>query len=96
MKFILLAYLCCGLDMGVSPWPQMPPPQYQHPYHGKLTVHYGSAVQIHQVCGFNARACAMPRGSSCTIWLPDSGDPHILAALRVHEIGHCNGWRHQL
>jgi hypothetical protein len=97
LAMTLTARACCGNDIDVSPWPQLPPPQYAHAYHGKLTVHYGTEAQIHRVCGFNARACAMPRGSNCTIWLPSptsGGAPEIYAALRTHEIAHCNGWAH--
>jgi hypothetical protein len=93
----MAVFLCCGLDIGASPWPEQAPAQFNHAYRGHLTVHYGTQEEVHARCGFNARACAMPRGGSCSIYLPVStpmASPEILAALRAHEIAHCNGWRH--
>ncbi len=90
----VLIMLCCGNDMGVSPWPQQAPAQFNHAYHGHLTVKTGTEAQIHQWCGsYYARACAHV-GKSCTIYLSTGGEPQINAALRAHEIAHCNGWRH--
>jgi hypothetical protein len=92
------AHACCGNDMAVSPWPQQAPAQYNRPYRGHLTVRTGTEAQIHQWCGgYFARACAMPHGSSCTIFLPaptHGSAPQILEAMRQHEIAHCNGWQH--
>jgi hypothetical protein len=80
-----------------SPWPQMAPASYAHAYHGHLTVQYGSPAQIHARCGNFARACTAPHRHSCTIYVPSptpGAAPEIYAALRAHEIAHCNGWRH--
>jgi len=85
--------LCCGLDIFVSPWPQLPPARFDHAYRGHLEARYGSEQQLQQWCGMNVRACARPRGKGgCIIFLPSSGHPQIVAALRRHEIAHCNGW----
>jgi hypothetical protein len=90
--------LCCGNDIGVSPWPQMPPASFNHAYRGRLAVRQGTEAQIHQWChSYFARACATPGNGSCTVYLPapsPGGAPEIYAALRAHEIAHCNGWRH--
>jgi hypothetical protein len=89
--------LCCGNDMGVSPWPQQAPSQYNHAYRGHLVTHYETREQIHARCGMNARACAAVARGACTIYLPvatPGSSPEVLEALRAHELAHCNGWRH--
>jgi hypothetical protein len=68
----------------------IPPPQYDHPYHGPLVVHEVSESEAFARC-HGAPACAFPpgHGHPCVIVLP-RGSP-ALALMRRHELGHCNG-----
>ena len=80
-----------------------PPPQYAGTYRGKLTVITLPRAQTTARCyAMGARASFLActtrslRGpDQCIMVLPAVGDgitPAIQAAVRRHELGHCNGW----
>jgi hypothetical protein len=78
-----------------------PPPQYAGPYRGKLTVVVLPQAEATARCramgaaSLTVRACAWRRPGQCIVVLPRiAGDitPAIQAAVRRHELGHCNGW----
>jgi hypothetical protein len=68
----------------------VPPPRYDHPYHGRLVEHVLPPSEVYAHCG--AVSCAFPasRGRPCVIYLPRRHP--AFAYLRRHEIGNCNGW----
>jgi hypothetical protein len=83
-------------------WPRvaLPPPEFDHPYSGKLTVlKEDNYVFIRHVCNDvpNAIACSFRTYDSvsgetlsCLIMLgPETWED---ARVMKHEIGHCNGW----
>ena len=83
----------------------LPPPEYDHPFKGELTVKRGTQNDLRTACpntfrpGNNALGCAkLVFDTICIIYmLNDVGlqmtgwDYEIV--LR-HERGHCNGWLH--
>jgi hypothetical protein len=70
-----------------------PPPQYDHPYHGQVIERRLSALQIMQLCHGPTTGCASVTNGICHIALPqDEKDSRLVALMRRHEIGHCNGW----
>ncbi len=62
-----------------------------HPYRGPLVVHEVTESEAPGRCR-GAAACAFPPGHDrpCVTALP-RGHP-VLALMRRHEIGLCNGW----
>jgi len=82
----------------------MPPPRYDHPYHGKVQFVYDFPYQTED--GDFMWGYTIPpkrKGSLCLIHLSPIGsvvDNQVMTAesLRMlirHETGHCNGWRHK-
>src|SRR5262245_9168737 len=83
----------------------LPPPEYDHPYRGNLTIQrVATQYDLYRQCPNAARVtpnmigCAKPNGDRCHIILvPDSvikAARSTRARILRHEIGHCNGWRH--
>jgi hypothetical protein len=76
----------------------LPPPGYDHPYAGKLTVVVTKdANEAHWMCKNDKHyACAYRDATSCTIYISPDAVIEALGAsperVRLHEIGHCNGW----
>jgi len=70
-----------------------PPPQYDHPYHGHVIEQRLSPLQMMLTCHGPGESCAWVDGGVCHIALPaGEKDRRLLALIRQHEIGHCNGW----
>ena len=70
-----------------------PPPQYDHPYRGQVLEQRLSSLRIIQLCHGPTRACSWVSNGVCHIALPqDEKDGRLIALMRRHEIGHCNGW----
>jgi hypothetical protein len=70
-----------------------PPAQYDHPYRGAVIEQRLSQWQIMQLCHGPATSCAWLSQGVCHIALPlDEKDARLIALIRQHEIGHCNGW----
>jgi hypothetical protein len=70
-----------------------PPPQYDHPYHGQVIEQRLSFWQIIKLCHGPTSACSWVANGICYIALPqDEKDDRLIALMRQHEIGHCNGW----
>jgi hypothetical protein len=70
-----------------------PPAQYDHPYRGQVIEQRLSLLQIIQLCHGPATSCAWVSKGVCYIALPqDEKDARLIALIRQHEIGHCNGW----
>jgi len=68
-----------------------PPSQYDHPYRGHVIEQRLSAAQIARLCP--GEACATVIKGVCHIMLPNGEkDRRVIALMRRHEIGHCNGW----
>jgi len=70
-----------------------PPAQYDHPYPGQVVEQRLSTLQIMLTCHGPAESCAWVSNGVCHIALPrDEADVRMIALIRQHEIGHCNGW----
>ena len=78
--------------------PERPPPEYQVPYEGVLTMIGVPLREISSHCRNmkNVWACAYHNAAkdSCTIYVPINVPQALRDALYEHEIGHCNGWWH--
>jgi hypothetical protein len=78
-------------------WPENPPPEYVHAYTGPLEIRRIPLREIPSSCQNNKRAYACTwhmRNGTCLIYLPNNVPAKLEAALKAHELGHCNGWRH--
>jgi hypothetical protein len=70
-----------------------PPPQFDHAYHGQVIEQRLSILQIIQLCHGPTTACSWVSNGVCHIALPQAeNDERLIALMRRHEIGHCNGW----
>jgi hypothetical protein len=70
-----------------------PPAQYDHPYRGQIIEQRLSALEIMRLCHGPTTACSGVSKSVCHLLLPrDERDNRLIALIRKHEIGHCNGW----
>jgi hypothetical protein len=70
-----------------------PPPQYDHPYSGQVIEQRLSQAELMRLCRGPAEGCASVNNGVCHIALPASEkDARVLAAMRRHELAHCNGW----
>jgi hypothetical protein len=80
-----------------------PPAIYQHAYKGRLTVQQGSLAQVEHYCHtmhgivspYRALGCAKVDDNRCFLMIPKVGGQvtaRIQAAIRTHEMAHCNGW----
>jgi hypothetical protein len=70
-----------------------PPAQYDHPFHGRVIEQRLSLLQIIQLCHGPTGGCAWVSKGVCHIASPrDETDRRLIALIREHEIGHCNGW----
>jgi len=70
-----------------------PPPQYVHPYHGQVIEHRVSQAELVALCHGPANGCSWVNAGVCHIALPsDEKDRRLIASMRRHEVGHCNGW----
>lgn len=67
-----------------------PPPQYQRPYLGHLTIRYVHPEVSRKACG-SVAACAFPLGARCVIIINREYAGHRDALVR-HEQAHCLGW----
>ncbi len=79
--------------------PIVPPPEYSHPYEGKLTIHRVPLQEISQNCRNIPRVlgCAYwdrVALATCTVYIPSDMPAKATAAILAHELGHCNGWIH--
>jgi hypothetical protein len=70
-----------------------PPAQYDHPYSGQVIEQRLSQAELMRLCRGPAEGCATVINGVCYIALPASEkDANVLAAMRRHELAHCNGW----
>lgn len=78
-----------------------PPAQFRHPYAGELISYELPAPEIDAACralgagGPLILGCARRFHDLCVIIVPSAGSgvsPRTHAALRRHELAHCNGW----
>ena len=78
-----------------------PPPQYDRPYAGSVTVYQLSSEEIIRACskGQNVLACSLPPvkpGGACIQFLPKIGPGGVGARmwtfLKRWEDARCNGW----
>jgi hypothetical protein len=76
----------------------LPPPEFDKPYPGALTIWYGySPAGLLIVCQKVALACAQRTSkNSCDIHIIDETFfpkfKESYSVLLRHELGHCNGW----
>jgi hypothetical protein len=79
----------------------LPPPEYDHPYSGKLEIHFLPEKEFVTACpsppGLFRTACTQRYADRCIIRLRPDVDidkyPFLADVIVVrHEIGHCNGW----
>lgn len=98
MKTIIAAAMALGHVHTFNP-----PPRFDHAYHGRLTVEEVKPADVPARCaallasiGIRERpdhGCAVWHGRSCHIVIPTSSVQGASpAAIKRHEIGHCNGW----
>lgn len=82
----------------------LPPPAFDHPYDGPKLVIELPTSRVIAVCGRgpNVLACSWPPlrpGMLCTVFVsvvaPSGVSSRTRAVLDRHELGHCNGWRHE-
>jgi len=70
-----------------------PPARYDHPYPGRVVEQRLSRLQIITTCHGPAESCSWVSNGVCYIALPaGEQDTRLIAYIRQHEIGHCNGW----
>lgn len=73
----------------------LPPMVYQHS-NPLVTEFVVSLQRLAEFCGSAYQACAFFLADKCFIVLPKVGvggvAQHTQDLLRIHEIGHCNGW----
>jgi hypothetical protein len=70
-----------------------PPAQYDHPYPGQVVEQRLSRLQIIVTCHGPAESCSWLDRGVCHIVLPqEEKDTRLIAYIREHEMGHCNGW----
>ncbi len=75
----------------------LPPPQFDHDFDGRVVEQRLSAQQVEEACGRGYVACAIILAPDyCLIATPIVGAGGVSQAsyeiFRRHEIGHCNGW----
>jgi hypothetical protein len=78
-----------------------PPPEYDHPYKGKLDVHYVDAEEIKKHCPANSYGqrlgcTVIGTPTYCLVYIGPQDEleaiGYSIETIRRHEIGHCNGW----
>jgi hypothetical protein len=71
-----------------------PPPKYDHPYHGQVIEQRVSSLQMFFSCHGPTSACSwVNKKGVCYILIPNTErDGRVIALIRRHETGHCNGW----
>jgi len=70
-----------------------PPAKYDHPFTGQVIERRMSFLQMLWNCHGPAGACSWVSKGVCYIALPQGEkDTRLIALIRQHEIGHCNGW----
>jgi hypothetical protein len=70
-----------------------PPAQFDHPFHGTVIEQRLPQWQLLQRCHGPAGGCSWLSKGVCYIALPrNEKDSQLIALIREHEIGHCNGW----
>lgn len=91
-----------------SAYANMPPPEFDHPFSGRLEQHsvpYGQAYRKCRTLGRNdvsayidgrhLYGCQFWRGDTCVIVYSFSrSDRKMASNVRRHEVAHCNGWEH--
>lgn len=84
----------------------LPPPQYDHPFAGRVEVQTVSYWDVAETCGkkgllnnpngpgMRVEGCAKEVGGTCFMVLPALSDvgEETLADLIRHETAHCNDW----
>lgn len=83
---------CAAPKRSAIPMPAPPPSRFDGPYRGELHVVVVPLAQMAANCMGLAYACAFGGPGYCRIYLPKEASGAVLAALRRHEIAHCNGW----
>jgi hypothetical protein len=70
----------------------VPPAEFDHPYHGKVIEQRLSRSQVESLC--HGPACSWrDKKAVCHIAIvSDIRDGRVVALVRRHELGHCNGW----
>lgn len=69
----------------------LPPPQYDHPFHGQVVIEQSYGGELTAMGGpcfpwLGAYACAKP---VCYVYVMKG---KLTPELLRHEIAHCNGW----
>jgi hypothetical protein len=78
-------------------WTFPPPPEFDKPFDGDLTIQRLSWDEIQKNCPPGTLACAWVTPKVCVVMIPNDdflkrrGGRQYEDILR-HEIGHCNGW----
>ena len=88
MRTLLIGALAANLA-GCSLYLQ-PPPEYDYPHPGELTVQKADPHKVHFLCQ-NPRSsgCAYVRPDHCLVIIANIGRDNELIR---HEQAHCNGW----
>jgi hypothetical protein len=71
-----------------------PPVQYDHAYHGTIIEQHLSSLQLVFLChGFTSACSWVNKAGVCHIVISNAEkDSRVIALVRRHETGHCNGW----
>ena len=70
-----------------------PPPQYDHPYHGQVIEQRLSFLANHQTLSRpHQRLLVGHERGLLHRAAAGREDERLIALMRQHEIGHCNGW----
>jgi hypothetical protein len=79
-----------------------PPPEFNHPFAGPVIERRLSLNELDRTCapfgheqGITLYGCAYHLAGRCYIDIPKNISPAFQKQLRAHELGHCNGWRHE-
>lgn len=83
--------------MAPRPSPFMPPKKFDHPFKGKVYIHYQGLTRIilASLGGWAYTPIPPPGAKECHMFIPKTGwyvNEEGQKALIRHEMGHCNGW----
>jgi hypothetical protein len=77
-------------------WTFPPPPEFDNPYDGDLTIQRLSWEEIRKNCPPGTHACAYVWPKACIVMIPEDDflkrRGRQFEEILRHEIGHCNGW----
>ncbi len=111
MRSLLILLLLCGSaaagdytpeSLAISyarGWrPLAPPPEYDKPYTGELTLYRIPLAEIPDKCQNIPKVLGCSYWAknltTCRVYIPVDVVPGLQKAILQHEMGHCHGWVH--